>query len=132
VLSPSLVLRLPASPASAAVARRAVEAREFASSGLLENVKLVVTELVTNAARHSPRPDTGPVGTITVHVRGSADHVLIEVFDAGPCFEATTTGSIPDLSESGMGLFLVARLAHRWGTEPRPGACRAWAELRSG
>jgi anti-sigma regulatory factor (Ser/Thr protein kinase) len=53
--SSKLVLRLPASTASAASARRAVEGGAFVSVGLQEDVKLVVTELVTNAIRHSGR-----------------------------------------------------------------------------
>jgi anti-sigma regulatory factor (Ser/Thr protein kinase) len=129
VLSPGLVLRLPASMASVASARRAVERLAFVSDELRDDVKILVTELLTNAVRHSRSAEDS---SLIVRIGGSPDRVLIEVIDPGPCFEARDVSAEPGLTERGMGLRIVSRLAHRWGSEPEPGACRTWAEVLAG
>ncbi len=128
MLSSSLDLQLPASTAAAASARRAVERCVFVSPARRDDVKLVVTEMVSNAVRHSLLMDRA---VITVRLARSAQHILVEVVDPGPCFDMPPASPTPGESEGGMGLFIVSQTAHRWGVEARPEACRVWAELRA-
>ena len=55
--------------------------------------------------------------------------VWTEVTDEGPGFDPANTGA-PRADRSGWGLFLVERLADRWGTKHEPGATKVWFELR--
>ena len=103
-----LELTLPPVPASIVQARHAVERlADAVPDDLLESLRLLVSEVVTNSVRYG----TGPI-----HLRISATSgvVRVEVEDRGPGFE-------PDLDlvdaerHSGWGLFLVDRLTARWG-----------------
>jgi len=90
----------------------------------LETLRLLVTELVTNAVRHAGAPAGS---TVELEVAASADRVRVEVVDHGRGF--TPRPRSADQSKgSGWGLHLVQRLASRWGVDgqPRP---RVWFEL---
>jgi anti-sigma regulatory factor (Ser/Thr protein kinase) len=92
----------------------------------LEDGKLVVSELVTNALLHgsTEEPDT------LIHVRFEClpDVLRIEVHDASGKLPAARTAGVND--ECGRGLLLVKQLALSWGCEPRDGiGKRTWAEL---
>jgi anti-sigma regulatory factor (Ser/Thr protein kinase) len=54
--------------------------------------------------------------------------VLTEVTDEGPGFDPAQTGPSGE-KDSGWGLFLVERLAHRWGVVQDGGATKVWFEL---
>ncbi len=89
----------------------------------LEDVKLLVSELVTNAVRH-PR-DTGP---IELAVDVGRRRVRIEVTDPGSGFDRPRVGEPPPDALGGRGLLIVDRLASRWGIATgRP--TRVWFEL---
>jgi DNA-binding NarL/FixJ family response regulator len=77
-----------------------------ATSGPLEVVELLTSELVTNAVRHAHS-----AARVAVEVVGAK--VRVSVTDDGPGVPATAKPS-PD-SESGRGLELVDGLADRWG-----------------
>ena len=93
---------------------------------VLDDVKLVATELVNNAVLHSgcSADDVLRVNaqlvpgslTISVHDPGLAD--------LGPRLHAFEDSPEP----GGMGLRIVEELARRWGAE-RPDGRRVWAEL---
>ena len=119
-------LRLRGSPEAAARARRALsELRADIDPPLMETLRLLVTELVSNSVRHA-RADT-----VVLRVLVGRTVVLTEVTDEGPGFDPEDTGK-PGTDDSGWGLFLVERLAHRWGVTQKADATKVWFELRRG
>ncbi|HEU0023664.1 MAG TPA: ATP-binding protein [Thermoleophilaceae bacterium] len=121
----SLTLRLGSGTAAAATARTALSRlRADIDPPLMETLRLLVTELVTNSVKHA---DTDNV-LLRVLVAPSA--VWTEVTDEGPGFDPISTGTPRD--RSGWGLFLVERLADRWGASHEAGVTKVWFELRRG
>ena len=119
-------LRLPGGPAAAATARQALgQLRGDFDEPTMETLRLLVTELVANSVRHTDATDVAVRAVVT----GSA--VWLEVCDEGPGFERDAAVSeAAHNEESGWGLFLVERLAHRWGVRREGGATYVWFELR--
>jgi anti-sigma regulatory factor (Ser/Thr protein kinase) len=119
-----LRMRLGSGPDAAAQARRAImRLRADLDAPLLETMRLLVTELVTNSVRHTDADN------LTLRVAIGRTAVLTEVTDDGPLFDPKaieTSGS----HDTGWGLFLVQRLAHTWGVTQDNGSKRVWFELR--
>jgi anti-sigma regulatory factor (Ser/Thr protein kinase) len=119
-------LRLPGGPAAASNARRALShLRGDFDEPTMETVRLLVTELVANSVRHAK------ARCVSVRAVVTGSGLWLEVADEGPGFEVETSvrrGTQND--ESGWGLFLVERLAHRWGVDREGDATRVWFELR--
>jgi anti-sigma regulatory factor (Ser/Thr protein kinase) len=112
-------------PDSAAEARRALgEVSDHLSPRRLEDARLLVSELVTNAIRHAGLEDDDVIRLVVV----TGDRVLrIEVCDPGQGFEVDARQ--PDTARpSGWGLHLVRELSDRWGVE-RNEETRVWFEL---
>lgn len=87
---------------------------------LAEDIRLLVSELVTNSLRHTGSAD------IELEVWRSDQLVRVAVSDQGAGFDL---GEPPQPGDaSGWGLFMVDRLADRWGVE-RNGDTRVWFEL---
>ncbi len=86
-------------------------------------LELLVSELVTNSVRHA---QLGPGEQFAVRVNARGDRVAVMVEDPGPGFRPPADPS-PG-STSGWGLYLVDRLADRWGVEVDR-ATRVWFEL---
>jgi serine phosphatase RsbU (regulator of sigma subunit)/anti-sigma regulatory factor (Ser/Thr protein kinase) len=111
---------LPADPRSAGTARSAV-AERLAAWGLEEaqfTTELVVSELVTNAVRHATAPIT---------LRLIRDDTLIcEVSDGSTNAPHMRLARLTD--EGGRGLYLVGRLADRWGTRYTGTGKTIWVE----
>jgi anti-sigma regulatory factor (Ser/Thr protein kinase) len=117
-------LKLTGGPDAAAKARRALaKLRGDIDPPLLETLRLLVTELVANSVKHAEAHDI----ELKVLVTGPA--VLTEVTDRGPGFEPRPREDGQD-DASGWGLFLVERLADRWGVTRDGQANRVWFELR--
>lgn len=116
-------LRLAAGPDSAAIARRAVARLEAdLEQGCLDTLRLLTTELVTNSVRHAA------AAAVDLRVHVTAERVRLEVRDEGPGFEPR--GRRPGQSRAGgWGLYLVARLAHRWGVTDHASGTHVWLEL---
>jgi anti-sigma regulatory factor (Ser/Thr protein kinase) len=116
----TLDLSLPPEPGSVAEARtRVLEALGPELDEAQEHtLRLLVSEVVTNAVRHGGSRDP-----VEVHVHWNSE-VVIEVIDHG---EGFTPGPRPGpLDEpGGFGLFLVGRLADRWGVETND-STRVW------
>jgi anti-sigma regulatory factor (Ser/Thr protein kinase) len=120
----SVDLRLNGTPEAASVARRALSRlRGDIDPPVMETMRLLVTELVSNSVKHS-RSDS-----VRLKVAVGRSGVLVEVTDSGPGFEHEPRGR-SEARESGWGLFLVERLAHRWGVGRERGGTRVWFELR--
>ncbi|MFC5800147.1 SpoIIE family protein phosphatase [Streptomyces formicae] len=86
--------------------------------GLEDATQLIVSELVTNAVRHS----SGPIGLRLIQHQA----LTCEVSD-------TDAGSprprhAHSIDENGRGLSLVAQLSRRWGSRPTAGGKVVWAE----
>ena len=91
---------------------------------LLESVRLLVTELVTNSVRHAD------AGTVELAVLVGAERVRVEIANPGSHFEPVI-GEDDPASEDGWGLFLVDRISDSWGVvEEDEGKQRVWFELR--
>ena len=88
-------------------------------------LRLLVSELVTNSVRHAAASAT-PVG---LAMRIADGTVRVEVHDGGSGFEpGTPKPRDADAGYGGYGLFLVERMASRWGVETDDGT-RVWFEL---
>src|SRR4051794_33439662 len=87
----------------------------------MRDVRLLVSELVTNAVRHAG----GEAIRLVVALTGSL--LRIEVHDPGHGFELKPPPDDP-LRASGWGLVLVEELADRWGIDHHP-RTRVWFEM---
>jgi anti-sigma regulatory factor (Ser/Thr protein kinase) len=122
-LEDGLSLRLDRSPGAAAKARRGLaKLRGDLDAPLMETLRLLVTELVTNSVRH-----TG-ADAVMLKVLVGNTAVWTEVTDAGPGFAPEAGASGAD--HTGWGLFLVERLAERWGVSKDGHGTKVWFELR--
>ena len=118
-------LELPRSLDAAAVARSALEGLDGRlPPDLLGDVRLLVSELVTNAVRHAPRTAEADV-RLTVTVTEGV--VRVEVVDPGGGLAPGAPAAGPEPA-GGWGLFLVETLADRWGDDGGTGR-RVWFEL---
>ncbi|WP_123075756.1 SpoIIE family protein phosphatase [Streptomyces sp. ADI95-16] len=111
---------VPADPAEVSGVRAAAT-RRLADWGLEEQAfaaELMLSELVTNAVRY---------GTEPIQVRLILDRTLIcEVSDGSSTAPHLRRAATTE--EGGRGLFLVAQLAHAWGTRYTPHGKVIWAE----
>jgi anti-sigma regulatory factor (Ser/Thr protein kinase) len=93
---------------------------------LRDDLLLLLTEVVTNAVRHSGAKDGDP---IEVDVREGADGLRVVVTDPGIGFQRPAS-LVPDHSTpGGLGLILVDRLARSWGTHRTKEGWSVWFEL---
>jgi anti-sigma regulatory factor (Ser/Thr protein kinase) len=127
--APDAPRRLDASVRATALAawqaRRAIK-RLALPCPLGDDAELLVSELVTNSVRHA---GLGPDELIRVTADWSGTRLKVAVRAGRGVLPAAVSGSIRPHpgAESGWGLFLVNRLASRWGTA----AGTYWFELRS-
>ncbi len=117
---------LPSRPESAASARRLVQVVVLRQWGLTpkltEDAVLLVSELVGNAVRHTGARAFG------LRMRRRRGWIRIEVRDPSrglPCLMP-----VQELDISGRGLFLVDKLADRWGVDLLPRGKTTWFEIR--
>ncbi|SCE61244.1 GAF domain-containing protein [Streptomyces sp. Termitarium-T10T-6] len=122
VLSPEHLVSwdVPVDPAAVGETRAKVS-RQLEAWGLEElsmTTELIVSELVTNAIRYA----SGPVRLRLLFQAA----LTCEVSDASNTSPRLRHARTTD--EGGRGLFLVAQLAHRWGTRYTPRGKIIWAE----
>lgn len=122
VLSPEHLVSwdVPVDPAAVGETRAKVS-RQLEAWGLEElsmTTELIVSELVTNAIRYA----SGPVRLRLLFQSA----LTCEVSDASNTSPRLRHARTTD--EGGRGLFLVAQLAHRWGTRYTPRGKIIWAE----
>ncbi len=117
---------MPAEPTAVGHARDAVSALEpQVGAELLGDLRLLVSEVVTNAVRHA---DAHGGAQVVLVARECPGCVRVEVHDDGGGFVAPTQPQPRSAGTSGWGLFLVEKLSRRWGTEPAPDA-HVWFEV---
>jgi len=123
-----LSFELTPTPNAVAQARDGIrEAESLLDARLIDDVRLMTSELVTNSVRHGSlsegaRIDLGVLVTPTT--------VRVEVTDPGRGFGADAIGPTGD-GQSGWGLFFVDRLADRWGVDCGEHT-RVWFEIARG
>ena len=117
--------RLPATPASVplsrAFARQLLKAWHVEQE-VIERAELIVSELVTNAARHSE-------DALEVAVEHRDTIIRLEVGDSSHRMPLEPTAHVAEDATSGRGLLLVAAVASRWGVESEGLSKLVWAEL---
>jgi anti-sigma regulatory factor (Ser/Thr protein kinase) len=119
-------IELPPAATSVARARDGLDVlRGSVADGTLEDVRLLISEIVTNSVRHA---GLGPADRVSVRVTADGKRVRAEVVDTGQGFEAPPRGPGAGAG-SGWGLFLVEHLADRWGVERRDGRTLVWFEI---
>jgi anti-sigma regulatory factor (Ser/Thr protein kinase) len=116
--------KIDARPQGPAQARRIItdELSTVLPATELEDVKLMVSELVTNGIVHGGRGDAGPV-ILDLCVNGS---IRCTVLNQGPGFAARVR--VRDDVRGGWGLRLVEQLSDRWGMECSPRRTEVWFE----
>lgn len=122
--------RLPALESAAADARRRTRHQLHAwGSGVevLDTAQLVISELVTNALRHTATTWIG----CELALSGSLLRVAVSSEGAGPRHEPGPAG---EDDEGGRGLLLVVTLAEGWGVRPDGSGLghTVWADLPLG
>jgi anti-sigma regulatory factor (Ser/Thr protein kinase) len=114
-----------AGPTAAAGARNALAALEGrVDDDLLGDVRLLVSELVTNSVRHS---SVRPSDVVHMNVAVTESTLRVEVADPGEGFEFKARDA-DRTRPGGWGLVLVDQLADRWGVV-RDQFTRVWFEL---
>ena len=115
---------------AAATARRALleEDGELPAT-VRDDVLLLVSELVSNAVLHA---GAGPERPLQVQLLRGPRWLVVTVFDEGPGFawHPRAAGRAEgDNGSGGWGLFLVDRIADRWGVECTASGSRVWFEI---
>jgi anti-sigma regulatory factor (Ser/Thr protein kinase) len=117
--------RLAVSPEAASHARRALDVLATAMpAARLHDLRLLVSELVTNAVRHA---NLAAEDMIVLVIDDANRRLRVEVEDPGGGFEPSEPSPDPT-RPSGWGLYLVARLADRWGVDSHDRTL-VWFEL---
>jgi anti-sigma regulatory factor (Ser/Thr protein kinase) len=117
---------LRANPAAPAAARAALT-RWLSGNvpiAVLEDARLLASELITNSLRHQDLPDDAAV-RLAVQIREGA--LRVEVRDPGSTGEIVPRQPDPVLG-GGFGLHLVDQIATRWGVN-RTGGTQVWFEV---
>ena len=124
---PGLTVELDPGPAAASEARAALTVLDGRiDRGVLDDIRLLVSELVTNSVRHS---GAAPSERVCLNVASAGRTVRVEVSDGGCGFEPRERTKPRD-EAGGWGLHLVAEIAARWGVQTGR-RTRVWFEIDS-
>ena len=94
----------------------------FVERDRIADLRLVISEVVTNAVRH------GGEGEMLVAVTPKDGYLCVQVTDTGDGFAPRPRAYGPD-EDGGFGLFLVERLTRRWGLTREDSNTRVWFEF---
>jgi anti-sigma regulatory factor (Ser/Thr protein kinase) len=118
-------LRLRGGPEAVSLARHSLnDLEKELGTELFEDMRLLVSELVTNSVRHAV---AATESTVMLEVSVREDLVRCCVSDTGPGFEPAERTPEDDPA-SGWGLFLVEQLSDRWGVDLNAGTS-VWFEI---
>jgi anti-sigma regulatory factor (Ser/Thr protein kinase) len=123
---PALKLVLEQNPYAPGRARAAVVAfgeQHELTEAALATLRLLVSEVVTNAVVH---PAVDPSANVELFARLEPHVIRIEVLDQGQGFVPARRGTWP--ADSRYGLYLVDRESARWGVDRTKGN-RVWFEV---
>ena len=106
-----VIARFPPQRASVAAARQFVTDALVAAgvTGALDEARLLVSELATNAVLHAATDFS-----VSVHI--AAGRVYVEVRDGDPIGRADVCETVPSMPLGGQGLRIVGRVAGSWGS----------------
>lgn len=122
-------IRFPAARSGVRKARNLVDALDLGlPAEARDDLRLLISELVTNAVRHGSPPDDDGPPWIRVRVGLEGMRLRVEIIDRGPGFEPVPRGPMSQL-DSGWGVHFVDELAARWGAERIHGDWVVWFEL---
>jgi anti-sigma regulatory factor (Ser/Thr protein kinase) len=118
-----LYVELPMNPDAPQIARSSLTEwaeREPVSPWRVDKLRLIASEIVTNAVRHSGAPADSPLHLAACRVGGD---MLVTVTDAG-------RGPLPAMRDpnpysGGYGMHIIGAEARRWGVERAEGT-RVW------
>jgi anti-sigma regulatory factor (Ser/Thr protein kinase) len=115
---------LPPAPHAVAEARERVMslAEPFVEDARLSDLRLVISEVITNAVRH------GGNGDLLIAVTPKPEFLCVQVTDTGDGFAPRPRAYAPD-EDGGFGLFLIERLTRRWGLTREDENTRVWFEF---
>ncbi len=108
-------LELPVGAEAPATAREVVSralVEVLAPEDRIEDLRLLTSEIVTNAVRHAGLAEKDTIG---IAVFGSERRVRVEVADGGPGFDPSELPGVSPERVDGWGLPLVKLLADAWG-----------------
>jgi anti-sigma regulatory factor (Ser/Thr protein kinase) len=112
---------------AAGLARRALaENAPALPQTVQDDIALLMTEIVSNAVIHGDAADDTP---LELEFRRWDGRVRIDLFHPGSAFEPPESRPSNGDSNGGWGLFLVDRIAERWGVQPDPSGTRVWFEM---
>ena len=97
-------------------------AEPFVDGARIADLRLVISEVITNAVRH------GGSGDVLVGVMPKHGYLCVQVTDTGDGFAPRPRAFEPD-DDGGFGLFLVERLTRRWGLTREDSNTRVWFEF---
>jgi anti-sigma regulatory factor (Ser/Thr protein kinase) len=125
-MTPTATFKVAGVPDAVAEARAAVTraAADQIAGGILDTTCLLVSELVTNGILHG-----APGEPIEISLTCESSGLRVEVKNRGKGFVPNPGATAPD-EGGGFGLYLVERLADRWGVS-RDGCTRVWFELEN-
>lgn len=119
-----LDLAVPCDNAAPGVVRAALQRVEWLGA-LIGDMKLVASELVTNAVMHSGCLNHH---LLAVRVTRGTSRMTISVHDPGLSAQEAAPRRAGGAERGGWGLAVVAQLSARWGSQRNDGY-RVWAEL---
>jgi anti-sigma regulatory factor (Ser/Thr protein kinase) len=119
----SFTLRAEAHAIAQARERVVSHAERFVEDTRIPSLRLVMSEVLTNAVRHGE-----PGGEMLVAVTAKADFLCVQVTDTGDGFAPRPRAYAPD-DDGGFGLFLIEQLTRRWGLTRENSNTRVWFEF---
>jgi serine/threonine-protein kinase RsbW len=120
----TVALRIPAKPEYITLCRLALtglaQLREV-SEDTMADLKLALTEAVSNSVRHAYGPDAGGCVDVTYALR--PDSLAMVVVDDGAGVDRDEAPSFDgeELSEGGLGIAIIRTIADEFEIESRPG-----------